>query len=105
MHQLRSMLILKQHSYLLGTGGDGELGLDLESMVGSLTRDGCGAGHVLVTRVGARSDERDLEFRGPLVLLDRRSEFGDGGSEIGCERSVDMGFQFREVLSPSKTRQ
>lgn len=49
-------------SDLLGTGGDGELGLGDKTVSLSLLGDGGGSGHVLVGRVGARTDQSDLEL-------------------------------------------
>lgn len=84
---------------LLGTGGDGELGLGLETVRGGLTGDRSGAGHVLVRRVGARTDEGDLEFLGPVVLDDFILELRDGSSQVGSEGTVDVGLELGEVLS------
>lgn len=83
---------------LLGTGGDGELGLGFQTVLGSLTGDRSGAGHVLVGRVGARADEGDLELLRPVVLLDCLSELGDGSGQIGSEGTVDVGLKLGEVL-------
>lgn len=44
---------------LLGSGGDGETRLGLESVGSGLLSDRSGTGHVLVRRVGAGSDETD----------------------------------------------
>lgn len=63
-----------------------------------LISDGSGAGHVLVGRVGAGSDEGNLELLGPVVLLDLLGELGDGGGEIGGEWTVDVGLEVGEVL-------
>ena len=67
-------------------------------MVEGLLRDRCGAGHVLVRRVGAGTDEPDLELGWPVVLLDGLLELGERGREIGCEWTVDVGLKFIEVL-------
>lgn len=82
---------------LLGTGGNGELGFDLNSMIGSLLGDGSRAGHILIRRVGARTDESNLELLGPVVLLNGSSKLGDGGSKIRSEGAVDMGLKLGEV--------
>jgi len=84
---------------LLGTGCDGELALNLESVIRSFLGDGSGARHVFVRRVGAGSDEGNLEFFGPVVLFGFCGEFGDGRRKIGGERTVDVGFEFGEVLT------
>lgn len=62
-----------------------------------LVRNRRGAAHVLVRRVGARSDQRDLELRRPVVLLHSRGELRDRGSKIGGERTVDVRLEFGEV--------
>lgn len=82
---------------LLGSGGDGETRLGLESVRGSLLGDRSGARHVLVRRVGARSDETDRELVGPVVLLDGGGKLGEGSREIRSVGTVDVGFEFREV--------
>ena len=82
---------------LLRTGGDGELGLDLDTVLGSLLDDGSGAGHILIRRVGARTDERNLEFLGPVVLLDGCGKLGKRGSQIGSEGTVDVGLELGQV--------
>ena len=48
----------------------GELALDVETMFCGFTSDGRRARHVLVGRVGARSDQSNFEFLGPAVFLD-----------------------------------
>lgn len=83
---------------LLGTGSDSELGLGLETVRGSLTGDRSRTGHVLVRRVGARTDEGNLEFLGPVVFDDFLLELGDGGSQVGSEGTVDVGLELGEVL-------
>ena len=83
---------------LLGTGGDGELGLGLQTVSLGLLGNGGRSGHVLVGRVGARSDQTDLELLGPVVVLDGLGELGDGGGEIGGEGTVDVGLELRQVL-------
>lgn len=82
---------------LLRSGGDGETGLGNESVVGSFLGNGSGTGHVLVRRVGARSDETDGELIGPVVSLDGSSELGERGGKIRSVRSVDVGLELGEV--------
>lgn len=82
---------------LLRSGGDGELGLQFQTSVLGLLEETGGARHVLVRRVGARTDESDLDLIRPSVLLADLGKLGDGGSEIGSEGTVDVGFEFREV--------
>ena len=67
-------------------------------MISCLLRDRRAAGHVFVRRVGARADQSDLEFLGPVVLLYLLSELGDGGGKVGSEGTVDVWLEFREVL-------
>lgn len=87
---------------LIGTGSDGELGLGLETVRGGLAGDRSGAGHVLVRRVSARTDEGDLEFLGPVVLDDLVLELRDRSSQVGSEGTVDVGLELREVLRDEK---
>lgn len=82
---------------LLGTGGDGEDGLSLDTVVDGVTSDGGSSGHVLVRGVGARADETDLELLGPVVILDGLAELGDGSGQIGSEGTVDMGLKLVQV--------
>jgi hypothetical protein len=86
---------------LLGTGGDGELGLGLQTVSLGLLGNGSRSRHVLVGRVGARSDKTDLELLGPVVVLDGLGELGNGGREIGSEGTVDVGLELRQVLQKS----
>lgn len=75
---------------LLGSGGHGEERLGLDAVVESITGNGSSAGHILVGGVGARSNETDLELRGPVVFLNGLLELGDGGSKVRGERTVDV---------------
>lgn len=84
---------------LLGTRGDSELRLGVQTVSFGLTGDGSSAGHVLVRRVGARTDESDLELSWPVVLDYLILELGERGGEIGSEGTVDVRLEFRKVLS------
>lgn len=83
---------------MLRTGSHGELALGMETVLGSLLHDRSGTAHVLVRRVGARTDEGNLELSGPVVLLNLLLELGDGGGKIGGEGTVNVGFKLGEVL-------
>ena len=83
---------------LLGTGGDGEFALDVKTVRGGFLGNRGGAGHVFVRRVGARTDQTDFELLRPVVRLDGGGKLRDRGGKIGCEGTVDMWLQFREVL-------
>ena len=83
---------------LLRSGGDSVLALHVQTVVLSLTSDRSSAGHVLVRRVGARTDESNLEFSRPAILLNLSLELGERGSQIGSEGTVDVGFELRQVL-------
>ena len=85
-------------SDLLGTGGNSELALGVETVLSCLTSDRSSARHVLVRRVGARTDQSDLELRGPVVLLDSLSELRKRGSQVGSEGTVDMGLELVQIL-------
>lgn len=82
---------------LLGTRGNGEQRLGLETVVQSVAGDGSSTGHILVGGVGARADQTDLELLGPLVGLDSLLELGDGSGKIGSEGTVDVGLELIEV--------
>jgi hypothetical protein len=82
---------------LFGPGGDCEQRLDFEAVIEGLAGDGGGAGHILVGRVCARSNESDFEFFGPAMFLDSFLEFGNWGGEIGGEGAVDVRFQGVQV--------
>ncbi len=80
---------------LLGTGGDGVLACDGKTVCLGFVGDGGRARHILIRRVGAGTDQGDLELSGPLVLFDSLSKLGDGGGEIGSEGTIDVGLKFR----------
>lgn len=82
---------------LLGTGGDGEQRLGLDSVVESIAGDRGRARHILVGRVGARTDKTNLKLLGPVVGLDSLAELGDGGGQIWGEWAVDVGLELRQV--------
>jgi hypothetical protein len=79
------------------SGGNSEERLGLDAVVHGVLRNGGSAGHVLVRGVGARADETDLEVFRPLVGLDSLLELGDGGGQIRCEGTVDVGLKSVEV--------
>lgn len=83
---------------LFRAGGNREFALGRQSVFVRLSRDGCGAGHVLVRRVGAGTNETDLQLGWPPILLNSLLKFGYRGSEIGSERSVDVRLELVEVL-------
>ena len=83
---------------LLRTGGDRELTLGLETVRSSLLRDGSRASHVLIRRVGARTDEADFELRWPAILLHLPLELRKRSREVRSERAVNVGFKLRQVL-------
>lgn len=89
---------LNSGAYLFRSGGDSKLALRRQTVGGSLANDGRRAGHILVRRVGARTDERNLEFGGPAILLNLACKLRDGGSQIRSEGTVDMGLELREIL-------
>ena len=98
LESLNDTVSLDGSSDLLGSGGDGEERLGLESVREGLGGDGSRSGHVLVRRVGARSDQSDLELLGPSVGSNSLGELGDGGGEIGSVGSVDVRLELGEVL-------
>ena len=71
-------------------------------MVGSLLGNRGRAGHVFVRGIGARTDKSNFQFRGPAILYDFIFEFGDWSCKIWCERPIDMGLQFRQILKEEK---
>jgi hypothetical protein len=82
---------------LLRAGGDSEERLGLDAMGHSILSDRGATRHVLIRGVGAGANETDLELFRPLVGLNSLFELADGGGKIGCEGSVDVRLQFREV--------
>lgn len=84
-------------SDLLGSGGDSELRLALQAVGLGLLGDGGGSRHVLVRRVGAGTDQSDLELLRPAVVLDGLGELGDRGGQIGGEGTVDVRLEFAQV--------
>ena len=54
--------------------------------------------HVLVRRVGARTDKSNLEILGPAILLNSLLELRKRCSQVGGERTVDMGLELGKVL-------
>ena len=84
---------------LFRTRCDSELALDLEAMLSSLLSNRCRAGHILVGRVGAGTDEGDLEFLRPVVLLNFFGKFGDGSGKIGGKGTVDVRLELGQILS------
>ena len=94
-------ITLNGSANLFRTRRDSELALDLETVLSSLLSDGCRAGHILVGRVGAGTNEGDLEFLRPAVLLDFFGKFGDGGGKVGGEGTIDVRLELGQVLSHS----
>ena len=82
---------------LLGTRGDSEGRLGLDTVVEGITSDRGGTGHILVRGVGARANQTDLELLGPAVLLDSLAELGDRSSQIRSEGTVDVGLELGEI--------
>lgn len=82
---------------LFGSGGDDERGLSLQAMLGGLTADGGGSGHVLVGGVGTASDQTDLHFLGPGVLGDGLLQGANGVGPIRSERTVEVRLEGGEV--------
>jgi len=83
---------------LLRARSDSELALNIETMLSSFTGNRSRARHVLVRRVSAGTDESDLEFLGPVVLLDLLSKLRERGGKIRSEGTVDVRLEFGEVL-------
>lgn len=94
---LELTIALNGSTDLLGTGGDGEEGLGLQTVVKGVLSNGGSAGHVLVGGVGARADKTNLELLGPLVGLNGLLELGDGGGQVRSEGTVDMGLELGQV--------
>ena len=83
---------------LLRTRGDGELALGREAVRSSFFRNGGRASHILIRRVGARTDETDFQLRWPTVLLHFRLELREGSRKVRGEGTVDVGLKLRQVL-------
>lgn len=82
---------------LLGSGGDGEDSLGLDTVIKGVASNGGSTGHVLVRGVGARANKTNLQLLRPAVLLDSLAELGDGSAQIGGEGAVDVRLKLREV--------
>lgn len=82
---------------LLGTGGDGEQRLRLDTVVEGVPGNGGSTGHVLVRGVGARTNQTNLEVLRPLVGVNGLLELRDGSGKVGSERTVDVGLELRQV--------
>ena len=61
-------------SNLLRPGRDGEAGLGLDAVLGSLFRNARSPAHVFVRGVGAGADQSDAELNRPLVVFDGSSK-------------------------------
>lgn len=86
---------------LLGTGGNGELGLGGKTVGSGLPGNVGRSRHVLVRRVGARANETDLELLRPGVPLDLIGKLGEGSGKVRGEGTVDVGLELSEVdLNP-----
>lgn len=94
---LELTIALNGSANLLRARGDSEGSLGLQAVVESIASDRGGARHVLVRRVGARTDETNLEVLGPVVVLDGLAELGDGGGQIGGEGTVDVRLELGQV--------
>ncbi len=97
LKSLKLAIALDGSTDLLGTGSNSEERLRLQTVVDSVLGDGGSTGHVLVRRVGARADQTDLELLRPSVGLDGLLELGDGGGQVGSERSVDVRLKLGQV--------
>lgn len=97
LKSLQLAITLNSGANLLGTGGNSEEGLSLQTVVQSVTSDRGGTGHVLIRGVGARTDQTNLELLRPLVGLHSLLELRNGGSKIRSEGTVDVRLKLREV--------
>lgn len=62
-----------------------------------LARNAGGTAHVLVRRVGARTDQADAELHGPAVLLGSRTKLLERVGQVGREGAVDVGLELVKV--------
>jgi len=97
LKSLELTIALNGGANLLGTGGDSEDGLGLDSVVHGVLGDGCGARHVLVRGVCARSNQTDLEVSRPVVVCDGLLELADRSGKIWGKWAVDVRLKLREV--------
>ncbi|QBM90361.1 hypothetical protein METSCH_E06100 [Metschnikowia aff. pulcherrima] len=84
-------------SHLLGTWRDSEDGLGAQAVLGGVLDDGSRSGHVLVRRVGARTNQTDLDLQRPAVSNSGLLHLGDWGSQVGSEGTVDVRLQGVQV--------
>lgn len=97
LESLKLAITLDGGTDLLGTGGDGEQRLRLDTVVQGVAGNGSGAGHVLVGGVSARTDQSDLEVLRPLVGLDGLGELGDRSGKVRSEGTVDVRLKLGQV--------
>lgn len=97
VEDLHLSVTLDSGTNLLGTGGDVERNLGLDTSIKGLLTETGATLHVFVRRVGTRSDETGGEVLGPFVLGDGGLEVLDGGAEIGGEGSVQLRLELIEV--------
>lgn len=69
MEKTYNSIALDCRSNLLGSGRDVERGFCLQTMLQSLLGDICASTHVLVGAIGAGTNQADLDFVWPVVLL------------------------------------
>ncbi|KAH3681124.1 hypothetical protein WICPIJ_007899 [Wickerhamomyces pijperi] len=84
-------------SDLFGTWGNSEQGLGLDTVLGGISDDGSGSGHVFVRRVGTGTDQTNLDFQWPVLGNGNFLNLGDWGGEIWGEWTVDVWFQGVQV--------
>ncbi|KNC29425.1 hypothetical protein FF38_06588 [Lucilia cuprina] len=74
---------------------EGNLGF--ETMFHGVLGNAGATTHIFVGRVGAGTDQTDLNVQRITVLLGVLTQFADGMGQIGSEGTVDMGFQSVQV--------
>src|SRR5258707_3375862 len=82
---------------LFGTGSNCELALHFNAMLSGFLCNRGRTRHVLIRRIGAGTNKRNLEVLGPAVLLHFLCELRDRSGEIRGEWPVDVRLQLREV--------
>jgi hypothetical protein len=94
---VQNAIALHSSTDLLTTGRDKEIGLGLQTSSSGLLDKRFRAGHILVRRVGAATNQAGAKSCGPVVGLDRVLESRKRCRKIRRERAVDVRFQLGQI--------
>ena len=97
LESLKGAVTLESSTNLLTSGGDVEISSGLKTGLLGVLEQALDSGHILVGTVGTATDKAGREDLGPFLLLNNLLELGEGGGQIGSERSIDVRLESREV--------